>query len=220
MGCHADCGGGAVANKTRHMLSRIPLRWMIRQTFACNTGILFHTDVLAEHGLDVDMLWPTLQIPKQPVADPPPSLLDRHEEKSLPTLRERRDATRRRMLGQEETQVEKGSTASSATATAHDWKNEKVLPEQYEDYFDALSRINDQLTDSKGWWILEFWPIKYRVKSGDDNWYKKVGFNLGRYRTVRQRHPKVHWTVTERQRVKGYKLQNALEDDVDWNVVC
>lgn len=39
-GAHADVGGGAVRNETRHVLARIPLRWMIRETFRCNTGIL------------------------------------------------------------------------------------------------------------------------------------------------------------------------------------
>jgi hypothetical protein len=36
----ADIGGGAVGNDVRHQLSRIPLRWMFRQCFECNTGML------------------------------------------------------------------------------------------------------------------------------------------------------------------------------------
>lgn len=58
MGAHPDIGGGAVRNESRHMLSRIPLRWMIRQCFECDTGILFDMARLAEHGLDVATLWP------------------------------------------------------------------------------------------------------------------------------------------------------------------
>ncbi|KAI0405940.1 hypothetical protein F4802DRAFT_606488 [Xylaria palmicola] len=54
MGAHADIGGGAVDNESRHMLSRIPLRWMIRQCFACDTGILLDMARLAEQGLDYD----------------------------------------------------------------------------------------------------------------------------------------------------------------------
>ncbi|KAF8660902.1 hypothetical protein AX16_001530 [Volvariella volvacea WC 439] len=40
-GCHSDVGGGSVNNKTRHSLARIPLRWMIRECFKANTGIMF-----------------------------------------------------------------------------------------------------------------------------------------------------------------------------------
>ncbi|PBP26373.1 hypothetical protein BUE80_DR002569 [Diplocarpon rosae] len=57
-GCHADVGGGAVPNGARHMLSRIPLRWMLRQCFECDTGIRFSTVALARTGLDVSSLWP------------------------------------------------------------------------------------------------------------------------------------------------------------------
>lgn len=56
MGCHADVGGGAVKNKERHKLSQIPLRWMIRQCFECDTGIIFSAAALAEIGLDVSTL--------------------------------------------------------------------------------------------------------------------------------------------------------------------
>ena len=57
-GAHADVGGGAVPNDDRHKLAQIPLRWMVRQAFACNTGIIFKTKILAEFGLDVHTLWP------------------------------------------------------------------------------------------------------------------------------------------------------------------
>ncbi|KAI7501833.1 hypothetical protein KC347_g9118 [Hortaea werneckii] len=51
-GCHADVGGGAVGNDVLHKLSQIPLRWMLRQCFECDTGITFHTHRLAEEGID------------------------------------------------------------------------------------------------------------------------------------------------------------------------
>lgn len=73
MGCHADVGGGAVANKERHKLSQIPLRWMIRQCFECDTGIIFNTAALAEIGLDVHTLWPTYKRQIRPVVGPSPT---------------------------------------------------------------------------------------------------------------------------------------------------
>lgn len=219
------------------MLSRIPLRWMIRQTFACNTGLLFHTDVLAEHGLDIDTLWPRLAVtPHVPaVKEPAPSALDSYASHEIPPLTVRRDTIRRRILGSER-RAYCGTDASSSSSstfappppppskTMAAPKTENTtphgyLPEAHEDYFDSLASINDQLKEAKGWWVLELWPIKYRVRKGHDNWHKKIGPNMGRYRTIRQRHPKVHWTVFERARQLGYEIQCAVEDDVDWNVV-
>lgn len=78
MGCHADVGGGAVGNNVRHKLSQIPLRWMIRQCFECDTGIIFNTAALAEIGLDVHMLWPWYRPQVKPVVGPSPT------SKSLP----------------------------------------------------------------------------------------------------------------------------------------
>ncbi|KAL0562898.1 hypothetical protein V5O48_019180, partial [Marasmius crinis-equi] len=57
-GCHRDVGGGAVANRTRHSLARIPLRWMIRQCFLLKTGILFHHEMLKCVGMDPERLCP------------------------------------------------------------------------------------------------------------------------------------------------------------------
>lgn len=73
-GAHADVGGGAVANAERHKLSQVPLRWMIRQCFECDTGILFNTEMLAEKGLDVHTLYPVYQQLSKPVVGPSPQM--------------------------------------------------------------------------------------------------------------------------------------------------
>ncbi|KAF9654138.1 hypothetical protein BDM02DRAFT_6878 [Thelephora ganbajun] len=57
-GCHCDVGGGAVKNGTRHALSRIPLRWMIRECFLAQTGIMFKADALRQVGLDPSRVYP------------------------------------------------------------------------------------------------------------------------------------------------------------------
>ncbi|KAL5496039.1 hypothetical protein ACEPAH_3132 [Sanghuangporus vaninii] len=49
-GCHCDVGGGSVPNSRRHSLSRISLRWMIRECFRMNTGITFNKQMLADIG--------------------------------------------------------------------------------------------------------------------------------------------------------------------------
>ncbi|KDQ30789.1 hypothetical protein PLEOSDRAFT_1035733 [Pleurotus ostreatus PC15] len=57
-GCHCDVGGGSVSNKTKHSLARISLRWMIRECFKTNTGIMFDAERLKNVGLDPQTLHP------------------------------------------------------------------------------------------------------------------------------------------------------------------
>ncbi|KAJ7511791.1 hypothetical protein B0H11DRAFT_1952994 [Mycena galericulata] len=64
-GCHCDVGGGALPNAARYSLARIPLRWMIRQCFLLETGILFHRDMLRLVGLDPATLYPRV-LPRPP----------------------------------------------------------------------------------------------------------------------------------------------------------
>jgi hypothetical protein len=208
MGCHADVGGGAVANNERHMLSRIPLRWMIRQSFECETGILFNTAVLAENGIDVQTLWPVYQAPTKPAVGPSPRMLEVYEKKQLPSLEKRSAA-----LGAE------------AQTTGRPLVGEEIdiLPEQVEDHFDGLASINDQLVQARGWWVLEFWPVTIRVlrklKEGA-KWEKIVGMNLGRHRAIRELEPKMHWTVQMRMNEKKYKIKNRVDPNISWNVVA
>lgn len=72
-----DVGGGAVTNGTRNALSRIPLRWMIRQCFLANTGIMFHGQRLKEIGLDSDSLYPHVRV------RPPPITIDKLEKSKV-----------------------------------------------------------------------------------------------------------------------------------------
>lgn len=57
-GCHCDIGGGSVPNDTPHSLARIPLRWMIRECFKANTGIMFMSNGLRRAGIDPVSLFP------------------------------------------------------------------------------------------------------------------------------------------------------------------
>jgi hypothetical protein len=77
-----DVGGGSVKNDTAHALSRIPLRWMIRECFRCNTGIIFDAIMLQQVGLNVRRSHANggdpvlLDIPARIPASPPPSSPD------------------------------------------------------------------------------------------------------------------------------------------------
>ncbi|KAJ7729083.1 hypothetical protein DFH07DRAFT_895750 [Mycena maculata] len=78
-GCHCDVGGGALPNATRNSLARIPLRWMIRQCFLLDTGILFHGELLRLVGMDPDTLYPRV-LPR------PPPLLRSPQESQINTM--------------------------------------------------------------------------------------------------------------------------------------
>jgi uncharacterized protein (DUF2235 family) len=214
-GAHADVGGGSELNHKRHMLSRIPLRWMIRQCFECDTGILFSTRALAEAGIDLETVWPLYTTPTPPVVGPAPHLMEQYEAEKLPPLRRRSTA-----LGVDKSQ-RKDSSSTLLNESERRRFEADLLPEQVEDHFDCLARINDQLKDAKGWWILEIWPVKVRVQKKDtDEWRKVVRLNMGRFRAIREMEPKMHWTVECRMREKGYKIRNRVDKNCTWKVVA
>ncbi|TFK32817.1 hypothetical protein BDQ12DRAFT_691934 [Crucibulum laeve] len=57
-GCHCDIGGGAVPNNTKPNLAHISLRWMIRECFKHETGIMFQKEKLTTFHLNPDALYP------------------------------------------------------------------------------------------------------------------------------------------------------------------
>ncbi|EPQ57274.1 hypothetical protein GLOTRDRAFT_73944 [Gloeophyllum trabeum ATCC 11539] len=67
-GAHCDVGGGSVKNSERHSLARIPLRWMIRECFRANTGIIFDAELLRdEAGLDMVPLKGSVTVSERPL---------------------------------------------------------------------------------------------------------------------------------------------------------
>ena len=228
VGAHADIGGGAVPNEERHMLSRIPLRWMIRQCFECDTGILFDTSILAEAGLDVHHLWPVCKPREPPAVGPSPQMVESYEAGALPHIRQRSFGLRK----YEQALKHRCGQKEALKKRAEQWfstEHSDLLPEEVEDCFDAMANINDQLEAKKGWWILELWPIKVRVlrdesdekTDGQGNWKKVVRWNMGRFREVRDTEPKMHWTVQKRMAEKGYKVRCRLDKKhTTWHIAA
>ena len=223
LGCHADVGGGAVANEERHKLSQIPLRWMIRQCFECDTGILFNTARLAEIGLDVHTLWPVYRGLPKPVVGPSPNMMEKYENKEFSPISKR--STHVDFMPDENDKKKAYHDNLKFADDSDSEHSEKQEPEgdwtaeQVEDYFDAMAPINDQLVQAKGWWVLEVWPIKLKFqRTGEDAWEKKVTLNLGRYRPVIELEPNLHWTVRQRMREKGYKMQTRNDRNAIWLV--
>ncbi|KAI0153123.1 hypothetical protein GGR57DRAFT_468981 [Xylariaceae sp. FL1272] len=209
MGAHADIGGGAVANESRHMLSRIPLRWMLRQCFECDTGILFDTAALAEQGLDVANLWPVYQKPVKPTAGPLDKLMVKYKKRSLAPVQSRSTFL---PIGPVNNTVDNAPTAEDLNY---------ILPsEADEDHFDAMEQPHDQLVEAKGWWVLELWPVKIRVLSRDEaGWEKRVRMNLGRHRAIRCLNPNMHWTVQKRIDDQEYVLRTREAGGTTWQQV-
>lgn len=161
-GAHADVGGGAVSfllhlphhknnsdccvyqqvkNHERHMLSRIPLRWMLRQCFECNTGILFSTAALAETGIDVPTIYPVYQRTKRPIVGPSPDLVEQYEAGALPPLRRRSTA-----LGIDSSKKEPGVERKSHGG--HNTTNGHVNGNQHEK--SSFDYINSEDMNDRG----------------------------------------------------------------------
>ena len=207
-GAHADVGGGAVSNDERHKLAQIPLRWMIRQAFECNTGIIFKTKILAEFGLDVHTLWPKYTALTPPSHLPPPSFLEKFEHKLPP-----RSIRRSKLVPTDS--YDKGERMYHFKShTDEDW-----TPEQVEDFYDAMAPMNEQLTPGSSWWVLEMWPVQYKVPVAPGQVKIVTGMNLGRYRGIDDFEPNLHWTVRHREQHLGYRIQARTAPHTKWKIV-
>ncbi|KAF8882160.1 hypothetical protein CPB84DRAFT_221766 [Gymnopilus junonius] len=60
-GCHCDIGGGSVANGTRPNLAHISLRWMIRECFRKNSGMIFDSEHIKIIGIEPSSIYPIVK---------------------------------------------------------------------------------------------------------------------------------------------------------------
>jgi len=235
-GVHTDVGGGSVPNGTRHSLARIPLRWMIRECFRCNTGIIFDAAQLQQTGLRVVM------------------------EKGIPVLAELPP----RIRGSHLSQPQGGSMPNGVsllwslltTVATHAWSTLKwcfsrpsmnigALPftgldtpdqlveqaencEAEEEYDDALSPLNDQLEGLASWHLLEWIPQRVKkakaivAKAEDGSSYKWIQ-NRGRGRKIPRTEMteglKVHRSVKTKLEATS-KFDNPYIPQVRPNIEC
>ncbi|QRV79027.1 choline transport protein [Ceratobasidium sp. AG-Ba] len=188
-GAHCDVGGGSVRNETPHDLARIPLRWMIRECFLNNTGILFHSSELNELGLCPTTLWPTVKIPT------PPDL----------NLDDDKDSGHHDGHALEVTDA----TAVNIPLPPPDKlvPDEKIRLGSAEDEKDAVQPIYDQLSIKRGWWVLEVLPMRQRYQRHDGTWRAWFSVNMGGPRVIhgQKRFPTyVHRSVLYRMQQLGY----------------
>uniref|UniRef100_A0A8H7XSL4 T6SS Phospholipase effector Tle1-like catalytic domain-containing protein n=1 Tax=Psilocybe cubensis TaxID=181762 RepID=A0A8H7XSL4_PSICU len=201
-----DVGGGSVSNRTRHSLARIPLRWMVRECFKANTGIMFNSAALYDIGLDPSTLYPYI-VPRPP----PLPIGQQHTIKSRPKsdLPIRPPASS--LLGNKLSHAE-------ITALLKQPRKPFLGSEEEEELHDILSPAYDQLKIKKAWWALEIIPLTLRYQRGDNQWVTYFGSNMARPRFIpKQKHGfKVHRSVKirmeaefedEKRRKKGKKYK-------------
>ncbi|KAF5390603.1 hypothetical protein D9757_002578 [Collybiopsis confluens] len=175
-GCHCDIGGGSVSNEDTTNLARIPLRWMIRECFKTNTGILFHSEGIRSLGLDPDCLWPEVR--------PRPPALPGHSSPIQPIPRK-----------------SKAATLTSPAENAHVFKTEEEL-----DLEDVCSPIYDQLSLARPWWILEFLPTKNKYRNGESLLTElRINLGRARKIPGKKQGLKVHRSVKTRMEAQGEK---------------
>ena len=123
----------SVVNGTRNSLARIPLRWMIRQCFLANTGIMFHKDTFYKVGLDPCTIFPHV-LPRPPMIFQDPNVHIIPVPKPLVICDDRKAVV----------YTDGGC----------------FVNEEEEDLADALSPMYDELKQAMCWWILEMMPQK------------------------------------------------------------
>ncbi|KAF8066480.1 hypothetical protein FPV67DRAFT_1494961 [Lyophyllum atratum] len=158
-GCHCDVGGGSVKNGTQHSLARIPLRWMVRECFKAESGIIFISEALRAIGMDLATLYPEVK-PRRPSL---PVLTDMHIRRVPPGAKGRKP------------------TKENACAEKH---ADMDKSEEEHERLDALSPKYDQLRLAPVWWILELVPAKHRYQREDDMWASHRCVHIGRGRSI------------------------------------
>ncbi|KAF9554069.1 hypothetical protein CPC08DRAFT_205753 [Agrocybe pediades] len=181
-GCHSDVGGGSVTNDTRNSLARISLRWMVRECFKANTGILFRKDSFRNVGLDYTMLWPE-------VKERPPPVLD--------FICGKKPAQKRRVV-------------NGALEDNLDFVNEEEedLADALSPKNDMLSLVNSPWW----WILeLIPHRIRCPAKDDNDSWTRKFSINRKRGRFIPQQTKgvKIHRTVEIRMKKEDHRERNG-----------
>ncbi|KAJ7174101.1 hypothetical protein C8R43DRAFT_1230806 [Mycena crocata] len=159
-GCHCDVGGGSVDNEIQHTLACIPLRWMVRECFKTQSGIMFDGEGLQRIGLDPAALYPVVK-PRPP---------------ALPV-----GTARIRSISSDSESVSLKSDARTQPTLS---TNEVRKTEEEMELHDALAPIYDQLSLAWFWWILELLPLRQHYQRGNNSWASYFGWNMGRGRFI------------------------------------
>ncbi|KAG1879632.1 hypothetical protein C8R48DRAFT_626087 [Suillus tomentosus] len=183
-GCHCDVGGGSVPNGTRNSLARIPLRWMVRELFKLDIGIIFHRNMFTKIGMDPKTLYP-VSVARQP--RPPPIYQTPH----APSTGSGKLTVKDRLTPKPQIVTDDPAMIVYSDGSA-------FVSEELEDLADATCPIYDQLRLARYWWILEAVPQMLHYQDDkSNNLVDEYTINMGRGRHIqRQNHGiKMHRSV-------------------------
>jgi hypothetical protein len=215
-GAHCDVGGGSVQNGQRHSLARIPLRWMIRECFIVESGIIFDAHMLKhEVGLDIDSIFKA----PNPLSPETHSLVKpgSGEIKGFSFIR-----------------IPLAVLSGLSSPFRWGWGKMKRLRlhkapkptfslelprfkyegEPQEELADAISPIYDQLDLHWYWKVMEWipWIVKKQsaeVADSDESWAYKFVWNRSKGRVVY--HLVIHRGMKVHRSVKTRMLAQAME---------
>jgi len=240
-GCHCDVGGGSVPNATPNSLARIPFRWMIRQCFLTDSGIMFDSDALVAAGINPAHLYPTV-IPASHISQETMRLSKLLPRAGSEGSQGGHDRDRTLVPGSSTpgaTLKGKGPKLTESPTTmavelepvasplvASPSSNEEpsfnlaVSPplEASETLKDAVSEIFDQLSIKWVWWLLELLPMTHRYQKKDKTWGHYLSFNLAQPRFIPKQKEgfHVHSSVKLRMELTGYKPRPEFREDPTW----
>lgn len=145
-GCHCDVGGGVVENTVPYSLADISLRWMVKQVYLSQCGIIFDTGALGKANI-VPPVVVTVPIPRNKEEK-----LEVEAGVALPTLRV--------------------SPSSSGEDSDGEYmvRREDVAEQTWIRKQDVLADIHDELKVKPAWWILEFMPMRLPRRKANGIW--------------------------------------------------
>lgn len=133
---------------------------MVRECFKTNSGIIFHTELLREIGLDPSTIYP-LVLPR------PPALFD------LAKTQVVEEPPYTSFFAKLYNFFARSSGANVAQLDA---QKITFTNEEEEELRDALSPKYDQLSISWSWWILEILPMSVRYQKNDNQWMSTLKY--------------------------------------------
>jgi uncharacterized protein (DUF2235 family) len=217
IGAHCDVGGGSVRNGERNSLARIPLRWMIRECFKVDSGIIFDAHMLKhEVGLEIDSIFkaPNSLSPEAHHLDKPGSgELKGFTMSRIPIAIFSGLSSPFRWVGGKLKHLRLRKPPKIVfSLESLDLPKFEYEGEAREELRDALSPIYDQLHMHWYWQFMEWvpWVIKKQsaeVADSNDFWAYKFVWNRGKgrqvYHLVMERGMKVHRSVKARMLALG-----------------
>ena len=173
---YADIGGSNDKDTEPHSLANVPLKWMLKEIIAANTGLIFRRSALERAHIDIKELLEAAELTKiedaklknGPTEDPAATLVN-HAESSMPNVTLRVST----MDGGEAVPIPDADDGKALKEAEHlslynRWKATSSAMK------DSLCHMTDQLVVKPAWWILEFLPFIDSNQDEHGHWRNSV----------------------------------------------